>query len=327
MRAGWFERPGPAAEVIQVGDIPDPHPGPGEVLVRLHASGINPSDYKKRGNVSISQEFPRIVPHSDGAGFVAALGPGVAGFSIGDRVWVYNAQWGRAYGTAAEYVCLPERRVKPLPKTLSFRGGACLGIPAMTGLRCVDLAGPLKDRWVYVPGATGRVGAYALQFAKWRGANVVASTGGGEEAKAELASLGADIVLDRNLPDLGARILHATGSRGVDHIVEVNLPGNIALDEKILAEGGSIVSFGAASAPSVAVTQTGRRARNMSLHFVFVYMLNEETFERTCETIVEIASTGMLIHRIAGAFPLADLASAHAFAETTSGLGHVIVEM
>ena len=327
MRAGWYEKTGPAHEVVAVGEIETPTPGPGEVLVRVHASGINPSDYKRRANVKAPAEFPRVVPHSDGAGVVAALGAGVSGLRVGDRVWVYNAQWRRALGTAAEYVCLPARLVRPLPANTSFVEGACFGIPAMTGYHAVHVGGPVKGKTVYVPGATGRVGAYAVQFAKWRGARVIASTGGGADQMAAIGTLGADVVLDRKSADLEARILAETGGRGVDHIVEVDLPGNIGFDERILGEGGSIVSFGAAAVPSIAVTQSGRRARNMSLHFIFVYLLDEPTFEATCNGINEMAQTGALKHRIGGVFGLAELAHAHDAAEKTTATGHMVVEI
>ena len=327
MRAGWFEKTGLAADVIVVGDMDKPSAGAGEVLIRLHASGINPSDYKRRANVKVAPEFPRVVPHSDGAGVVEALGAGVTGLAVGDRVWVYNGQWARPMGTAAEYISLAQRYVKRLPANTSFVEGACFGIPCMTAYHAVHLAGSLKGKTVYVPGATGRVGAYAVQFAKWRGARVIASTGGGAASVKAIEELGADVVLDRKAADLGARILAETGGRGVDHIVEVDLPGSIGFDESIIAERGAMVSFGAASAPTMPVTQVGRRARNMSLHFIFVYMLDEETFEATCAGIIEAAEAGALKHRIGGVFPLEELAQAHHMAETTSGTGHVVVTM
>ena len=327
MRAGWFEKTGPADEVIRVGEMDTPAPGPGEVLVRLHASGINPSDYKRRAIVKVAPEFPRVIPHSDGAGIVAALGAGVTDLRIGDRVWTFNGQWARPFGTAAEYIALPRRFVKQLPANTSYAQGACFGIPAMTGYHAVHVAGPLAGKTVYVPGATGRVGAYAVQFAKWRGARVIASTGGGEASQRAIMDLGADLVLDRKSADLGQRLLAETGGRGVDHIVEVDLPGSMGFDESILAERGSIVSFGAASAPTVAVTQTGRRARNMNMHFIFVYLLDDPTFERTCAGIIEAAEAGVLKHRIGGRFPLEELAKAHHTAETSSGTGHIVVEM
>jgi NADPH:quinone reductase len=326
MRAGWYERTGPADEVIQVGDMETPTPAPGEVLVRVHASGINPSDYKRRANTKVAAEFARVVPHSDGAGVVAALGAGVTGWREGDRVWVYNAQWQRAFGTAAEFVSLPARLVRPLPAGTSFVEGACLGIPAMTGYHAVHVAGSPAGKTVYVPGATGRVGAYAVQFARWRGARVIASSGS-EAGRAAIAALGADLVLDRTAADLEARLLRETDGRGVDLVVEVDLPGHIVFDERVLAERGAIVSFGAASAPSVPVTQIGRRTRNMGLHFILVYLLDAATYAATCAGIEEAAAAGALQHRIGGTFPLHDLARAHRTAETTSGTGHMVVEI
>lgn len=325
MRAGWYERTGAAHDVITVGDMERPELRENDVLVRLHASGIDPSDYKRRANTRAKMEFPRIIPHSDGAGVVAAVGAGVRGLREGDRVWVFHAQWQRPFGTAAEYVVLPQTLVRALPQGLSFAQGACLGIPAMTGYRAVHVAGAPRGKTIYVAGATGRVGAYAVQFAKRGGARVIASSGSGEAARAELARLGADIVLDRKAPNLAARILAETGGEGVDQIVEVDISGNIALDENVLREGGAIVSFGAATAASVPIAQSGRRARNMSLHFILVYMLSPAVIEATCNGIIDVADA--LVHRIGGTFPLDDLAKAHAFAETTSGSGHVIVTM
>jgi NADPH2:quinone reductase len=327
MRAGWYERKGPAEEVIKIGEMATPSVGPGEVLVRMHASGINPSDYKRRANVDIPMEFPRVIPHSDGAGIIAACGEGVTGLREGDRVWTFNAQWLRPFGTAAEFTSLPARLVWPLPRDTSFTEGACLGIPAMTGYHSVHVAGSVKGKTVYIPGASGRVGAYALQFAKWRGARTIASTGGGEKSRVTIASLGADIVLDRRAVDLEAQLMHATEGRGVDHIVEVDLPGSLGLDERVLAEGGGIVSFGAPTSPSVTITHQGRRARNMGLHYIQVYLLDGMTCEAICRGIVEAAESGALRHRIGGIFPLMDLARAHSSAERDAGAGHIIVEI
>lgn len=184
MRAGWYEKNGPAREVIEVGEVETPSPGPGEVLVRLYASGLNPSDYKRRGNLRAGMEFPRIIPHSHGAGVVAGLGAGVTGLNEGDRVWVFNGQWGRAFGTAAEYIRLPAFQVRPLPDALGFADGACLGIPAMTAHRAVFMDGPVAGKTVYVPGGAGRVGAYAVQFAKWGGARVLSDAGSADKAAA-----------------------------------------------------------------------------------------------------------------------------------------------
>lgn len=324
MLAGWYERSGAAADVITVGDMETPMAGPGEVLVRLHASGINPSDYKRRGNAAAPIEFPRIVPHSDGAGVIAALGEGVRDYAVGDRVWTFHAQWARPWGTAAEYVALPTSLVRPLPDGVTFEQGACLGIPAMTAHRCVFANGPVEGATVYVPAAPGRVGAYAIQFAKRGGARVIASAGGA--AKCDIArELGADLALDRHDPDLAQRLLAETGGHGVDRVIEIDFPGNIAFDEQVVADGGGIGVYGAPARPQATLTLSPRRARNLSIEFTFVYTLRPAIVDATCAGVMEAAANGGLQHRIADVIPLKELARAHHAAETQSSTGHMIV--
>jgi NADPH:quinone reductase len=325
MLAGWYEKGGLAEKVIEVGDMEIPRPGPGEMLVGLRASSISPSDYKKRA-ANTPLEFPRIVPHSDGAGVVDALGAGVSDFNVGDRVWTFNAQFRRAVGTAAQYIALPATLVRPLPANASFVEGACFGIAAMTGFRAVFADGPVKGKTVYVPGGTGRVGAYAVQFAKWGGARVIASVSG-EEKKKVAHELGADFVFDRQKDDLATTILGLTNNTGVDRIVEVELAGNLLLDEKIVAENRTICSFGAARTPKLEISMSGRRARNMSLRIVFVYLLDGAAVTETCAGINKAQAEGALKHRIAATVPLRELAKAHAFAENHAGTGHVVVEI
>lgn len=326
MQAGWYERCGPAGEVIQIGEMATPEPGPGEILVRLHASGINPSDYKRRGNVKQKIEFPRVVPHSDGAGIVAALGAGVSAFKPGERVFVFNGQWQRPFGTAAEYIALPAFQVRPLPNSLSFAEGACLGIPAMTGYHAVFKDGPVAGQTLYVAGATGRVGAYAVQFAKWGGARVIASASGSEKTKIA-ADLGADIVLDRTCDDIAARVLAETRGAGIDRVIEVEFGGNMAINERILAERATICSYASAAVAQALVNVSPRRARNMSMHFIFVYTISDAEKDAACAGIVRAISEGHIQHRIADIIPLGDLARAHREAERQSGTGHMVVKI
>jgi NADPH:quinone reductase len=325
MLAGWYEKGGLAENVIEVGDMEMPRAGPGEVLVRLRASSISPSDYKKRAS-NAPLQFPRIVPHSDGAGVVEELGAGVSDFKVGDRVWTFNAQFKRAMGTAAQYIALPASLVRPLPFNASFVEGACFGIAAMTGYRVVFADGPVKRKTFYVPGATGRVGAYAVQFAKWGGARVIASVSGEEKRKVAY-ELGADFILDRQKDDLATTILGLTNNTGVDRIIEVELAGNLPLDEKILAENGTICSFGARRTPKVDISISGRRALNMSLRFVHVYLLDDAARIETSAGINKAHAEGALKHRIAATFSLRELAKAHSFAENHMGTGHVVVEI
>jgi NADPH2:quinone reductase len=324
MRAGWYEKSGPADEVIVVGEMPTPTPGPGELLVRLHASGISPSDYKKRGNAKAGMEYPRVVPHSDGAGIVAALGDGVTGFKTGQRVWIFNGQWDRAFGTAAEYIALPAFKVRPLPDDMSFAAGACLGIPAMTSHRAVFMDGPVRGKTVYVPGAAGRVGAYAVQWAKWGGARVIADAGSQGKADA-ITALGADRVLLRGSDDPVAAILDMTNGIGADRIIEIEFGGNMAVNEKIIAEGGVIASYSSAKMPKATISVSPRRARNMSMHFVHCYTMPDAAKDAAGADIAKAA--GSFTHRIAGVVPLAELARAHREAEGQSGTGQMVVQI
>src|SRR5690348_5866957 len=181
MRAAWYERNGAARDVLTVGEMPDPVAGPGEVVVRIHASGVNPSDVKSRQGTRGPMAFPRVIPQSDGAGIIAAVGEGVAASQIGQRVWVYNAQWQRPFGTAAELVALPASMAVPLPEGVGFAEGACLGIPASTAHHAVFADGPVARKTVLVTGAAGGVGHYAIQLARWGGARVLATASSEEK--------------------------------------------------------------------------------------------------------------------------------------------------
>ena len=191
MKAIWFERFGAADQVLSIGDWPTPEPGPGEVLVALRATGINPSDVKKRAGAfpDLLDEGP-VIPHSDGAGIITAVGSGVPASRIGERVFVYQAQYERSHGTAAQWVAIDSTRAPSLPDGTSFEVGACLGIPVLTAHRCVFADGQVKDQWILVTGGAGRVGHYAIQWAHHAGARVIA-TASNEADAASCRSAGA----------------------------------------------------------------------------------------------------------------------------------------
>src|SRR6266850_2542158 len=196
MKAAWYERNGSAREVLKVGDMPDPKPGKGEVRVRMVVSGLNPSDVKRReGSRGQVIEFPRVIPNSDGAGVIDAVGPGASESWVGERVWVWNAQWGRAFGTCAEYCTLPEAQVRALPEGVGFDEGACLGIPAMTAHQALFSNGEVRGQTILVTGGAGAVGRYAIQMAKWGGAMVIATVSSPEKARVA-SEAGADLVID-----------------------------------------------------------------------------------------------------------------------------------
>ena len=221
MYAAWYEKNGVAAEVMKTGELPDIEPAAGEVRVRLYASAVNPSDVKARGG-SRPIRWPKLIPNSDGAGVIDKVGAGVYR-KVGERVWVFNGQWDRPFGTSAQMITLPAALAVPLPDQVGFEQGACLGIPVMTAHRALFADGPIAGKTVLVTGGAGVVGHYAIQLAKWAGARVVTTVS--SDAKAAHASAaGADIVINYRSEDVAARIKSASG--GVDRIVEVDFGKN-----------------------------------------------------------------------------------------------------
>src|SRR6516165_4380991 len=241
MKAAWYEKQGPARDVIVVGEMPDLEPGPGEVRIRVAASGVNPGDVKKRqDSFGLGMTYPRVIPHSDGAGTIDRAGEGVPAPRVGQRVWCYGAQSYRPFGTAAEYVVVPSVQAVPLPDGVSFEQGACLGIPGITAHRAVHVAGPVAGRTVLVQGGAGAVGACAVQLAHRAAARVIATCR--SESDKDIASrAGADEVFltDATL----AEHIHRAATDGVDHIVEVAFAANIKTDIEVLTQGGSIATY------------------------------------------------------------------------------------
>jgi NADPH:quinone reductase len=196
MRAAWYERGGPAREVLTVGEMDTPRPAPGEVLVRVRASGVNPGEVKKRADwMGFGIGYPRVIPHSDGAGTIEEVGEGVSYSRVGQRVWVWGAQSGRPFGTAAQYVALPSEQAVPLPDGVGFEVGTCLGIPARTAHRCVFADGSVSGETVLVSGGAGAVGTFAVSFAKWGGARVIATVGSEGQAEAAMGVVGFALVI------------------------------------------------------------------------------------------------------------------------------------
>src|ERR1700687_768865 len=243
MKAVWYERTGAAPDVLSFGDMPTPMAGPGEVRVRLEASGVNPADVGRRAGSYRATEVPRVIPNSDGAGIVDQVGDGVTRLSVGQRVWLYNGQRsGRAFGTAAEYIALAERLVTPLSDKVPFAAGATLGIPCMTAWCSLFGDGPTAGKTVLVTAGAGAVGHYAVQLAKWGGARVIATVS--SSFKAEQARLaGADLVIDYKTEDVIGKTMAFTEQRGVDRAVDVDFGGNIATTLKLTAMNSTIAVY------------------------------------------------------------------------------------
>jgi NADPH2:quinone reductase len=326
MRAVWYERQGPAAEVLRSGELPTPQAGPGQVRVRLQASGVNPADCHRRAGTNFPQEYPRIIPNSDGAGVVDQVGEGADPRWVGKRVWLYNGQRnGRAFGTAAEYIALGAELVTELPDDVDFASGATLGIPCMTAHRCVFLAAPVQGRTILVTGGAGAVGHYAIQLAKWAGAHVIATVS--SAAKAEHARLGgADDVIDYRSEDVAARILALTGGIGVDHVVDVDFGGNLPTTLKIMRDNGSIAAYASAGQRLPTVPFHELMRRNITVHGVLLPTSPPEARRRAQSDITQWLRGGRRLLAVAARFPLAETARAHEAVERGDKRGTVVVE-
>lgn len=325
MKAAWYERYGPAREVLQVGELPDPEPGPGEVLVRVRASGVNPSDWKSRtGSRGPEMPFPRIVPHSDGAGVIEQAGPGVDAARAGQRVWLFEGQWQRPFGTAAEYIALPSGHAVPLADSVSFEEGACIGIPAMTAHRCLFASGPVDGLTVLVTGGAGAVGHCAVQLAKWAGAKVI-STVSSDEKSAHALEAGADFSVNYRTEDVAARVLELTGGEGVDRIVEVDFGGNLAASQQALKLNGSIGCYASTGDRQPAVEYQAFSRKNATVHFVLVYSEPESAKQQAIADITAAIEAGAMTHPIAAAMPLSEIAAAHDLQESNSAIGNIVL--
>jgi NADPH2:quinone reductase len=327
MRAAWYEASGPAREVIRIGELPRPEPGPGEVLVRVHASGVNPSDTKRRaGWRKEPLAWPRIIPHSDGAGVIEAAGAGVDASRVGERVWLWNAQRGRAAGTCADYVALPQTQAVPLPQGTGFIEGACLGVPASTAHFAVLADGPLVGQTVLVQGGAGAVGDYAVQWARRAGARVIATVG--SDAKAALArASGAEATVNRHAEDVVQRVLDLTDGQGVDRIVEVDLGANLEQDTALIRPNGVIASYSSTACPEPVFPYYPLAYKGVTLRLVQAYILPEPARALALADIGEALQGGGLKHRIAAVFPLAETAAAHELLESGAATGNVVVTL
>jgi len=325
MRAAWYEKNGAAAEVLTVGEIETPRPGPGEVRVKLATSGVNPSDVKSRAGTARKIAFPRVIPHSDGAGEIDAVGEGVAPARVGERVWTWNAQWKRPFGTAAQYVVLPSAQAVALPAHTDFAAGACLGIPALTAWHALALADAHAGTRLLIAGGAGAVAHYAIQFAKARGASVITTVS--SPGKAEVArAAGADHAVDYKREDVGARVAALTDKAGVDAVIELDLAANAHLIPAVLRPKGTVVVYGTGK-PEAQIPASFCLVNSIRLQFMLVYELTAEERARAVDDITAMLKANALIHNVAKTFPLADIVAAHQLVESGAAVGNVVMEM
>jgi NADPH2:quinone reductase len=326
MKAVWYERTGAAPDVLNFGDMSTPVAGPGEVRVRLEASGANPADVGRRAGSYRAMEFPLVIPNSDGAGIVDQLGDGVTRLQMGQRVWLYNGQRnGRAFGTAAEYIALAEHLVTPLPDNVSFAAGATLGIPCMTAWCCLFGDGPIAGQTVLVPGGAGAVGHYAVQLAKWGGARVIATVS--SSLKAERARLaGADLVIDYKTEDVVVKTMAFTEQRGVNRVVDVDFGGNIATTLQLMAMNSTIAVYATNGNRNPTLPMRELMEKCIALRALVLFALPPPLLAAAQADISKWLAAGTRVHNIAAQFPLSETAQAHLAVEKGDKLGTVIID-
>jgi NADPH:quinone reductase len=310
MRAAIYRAKGPASDVLRVEAIQAAEPELGEVRIKVAYSGVNPSDVKSRaGTANPAMDYSAVVPHSDGAGTIDALGPLVISRRIGQRVWLFNAQWGRALGTAAEFVTLPAQQAVALPAHVPFEVGASIGIPLMTAYHAVQACGPLLGRSVVVFGAAGSVGLYATQLANMSGARVIAVVS--SEAKGQSArAAGASEVIDYRKEDVPARVRLLTSGNGADCAIDVDAAANSRHWGEMLAFGAKVVVYGSGQA-QIPVLFRPMILGFVTLYFFIVYKLPAETLRQTLEGITGLLERDVLQHPRVETYDLDQIAKAH----------------
>ena len=327
MQAAFYEHTGPAKDVLRVGELETPVPGPGEVRVKVSWSGVNPSDVKSRAGLrSKGLPFPRIIPHSDGSGVIDQVGPNVSASRIGERVWVWNAAWMRPFGTAAQYVVLPSEQAVALPENTDLAVGACLGIPALTAYRAITVGAGVADKSVLVAGGAGAVGHYAIQLARLKGARQIIATVSGPEKAALAREAGADVVLNYKTDDLPSAISDVAQGQGVDRIVEVDLAANIHTDIALLRPDGEVIVYGS-GASEIGVPFSPAIRKGVHLYFFIVYSLNSAVREAANADLTRLLEGNRLNHNIATRLPLAQIAEAHDLVEQGRVIGNVLLKV
>lgn len=327
MKAAIFKSLGSAEDVLEISNVDTPSPGHGEVLVRIHCSAINPSDVKKRAGA-----FPElvndgfIIPHSDGAGVIEAVGRGVPSSRVGERVWVYQAQYARRFGTAAEFVSLPSSRAVVLPSGVGFDVGACMGIPAMTAHRCVFSDGPVEGKTVLVTGGAGRVGYYATQLAKHAGAKVIA-TASSPESQSHCYEAGADAVCSHSGGELNEVVAEMTGGRGVERVVDGEFGANLPTLLDLMKTGGTIATYSSMIVPEPVLPFKRMLFMDLNLRLVLVYAMPEEAKQSAIRDLSEYLDKRQLKHRIAHRLPLDEVAKGHQLIEQGGFYGAVVLDV
>jgi len=328
MRAAWFERKGPAKDVLVVGEMPEPTPGVGDVRVRVQVSGLNPSDTKTRGGFggNKTMEFPRIIPGQDGAGVIDAVGAGVPESRIGERVWIFEAYRGRPFGTCADYVVVPSTHAVQLPDSIDFDTGAGLGVPALTAHRCLFADGPIHGRTVLVHGGGGGVGNSAIQIARWAGAHVITTVSRSAQADAARTS-GAHTIVDRTREDVVKAVRESTRGRGVDRIVDVDLGQNLATNLGVLKVGGAIATYFSSAVDAPQFPFFPLMINCITVHFVLVYTMSAQAHSDAIRDTTACLESGAYRTLVGARFPLTGTAEAHEAQDSGQVVGKILIDL
>jgi len=323
MKAAWYERNGAAAEVLVVGEMPTPTPAAGEVRIQLHTSGVNPSDVKSR--MARPLGGPRILPHSDGAGVIDAVGEGVSASRIGERVWTWNAQWQRAEGTSAQFVALPSAQAVLMPEGMSFEAGACMGIPGLTAMQAVRLAGDVRGQHILVTGASSAVGHYITQMLSRAGATVIGTVG--NPAKAEHAkAAGAAHGIFYKTDDVVARVKDITNGQGVDAVIDMDFSTTAGwLAHGLVKHHGQVICYGSNPPPDISLSFRPLLFASIGLKFFLVYDLTPADRQACLAQLTSMLSQGVLQHCIGAVLPLKDIVQAHETVEAGQTIGNVVL--
>ncbi|MFX0544152.1 NADPH:quinone reductase [Roseovarius sp. S1116L3] len=327
MRAAWYTRFGLAADVIELGEVDRPEPAAGEVRVRIQYSGVNPSDAKARGGTRpgvTKPAYERVIPHSDGSGVIDAVGDGINEARVGQPVWIWNGAWQRPFGTAAEYICLPEAQAVAMPDGLDPQIGAVLGIPGLTAAQTVFGGGDVSGQTLLISGGAGAVGHNAVQLAKWGGARVIAtcSKGGMDRVRAA----GADAVFDYADPDLAAQITEASDG-GIDRAVEVEFGVNAPLLGEVMKPLGTIAAYGSGKDMTPTLPFGAFLFKALKVDITLIYLLPRPEREAIIARLHAALSAGSLSPAIDQVYPLEDCAKAHDAVMTPGRAGAVLLDL
>ena len=326
MKAVWYEKVGDAKDVLQIGQIDDPSPGSNEVLISVKTSGVNPSDVKTRAGARGELQFSRVIPHSDGAGIIIDVGKNVNPNRVGEKVWIWNAAFGRPNGTCAELIALPEDQAVTMNDNVSFEAGACLGIPASTAYYGIFANGSIENKTLMVTGGAGAVGFYGIQLAKWAGANVISTVS--SEKKAKIAKdAGADLILNYKEDDIVNSVLDYTKGDGVDRVLEVEFGGNILINQNIVKPNGTIAAYASATVMEPTLPFYNLMFKGIKINTFLIYSISKEERKTVTGGISKALNENAIKHIIASTHSIDSVVDAHYAVESNKNIGNVIINI